>query len=285
LLQHRSTFAEYNRFKFCAPNRFPLEVGVFKFGIKRSSLLVAVVTISLVSFAGAAGPADEHGHWSYSGDSGPDHWGQLNPEYEECSKGHQQSPVNIVHAKHANLPPIEFNYQPAALAVVNNGHTIQVNYAPGSSINVGDKTYELVQFHFHHVSENTFNGKHSPLEGHLVHKSSDGHLAVVAVLFDEGAANPAITAVWSNLSKEEGQENKPAGVKVRASQLLPEKHEYYTFPGSLTTPPCSEGVTWLVLSHKMTASKEQIAAFAALYPNDARPLEPLNGRKILEGGK
>ena len=258
---------------------------MFMFTIKRTTLQVAVVLSFLVNFAGAASPADEHGHWGYSGDSGPDHWAQLNPEYEECSKGHQQSPINIAHAKRANLPPIEFNYQPAALAVINNGHTIQVNYAPGSSINIGSKSYGLVQFHFHHLSENTIDGKHSPLEVHLVHKSSDGQLAVIAVLFDEGSPNSAVTTVWNNMPKEEGPESKPAGVEVNVSQLLPEKHEYYTFPGSLTTPPCSEGVIWLVLSHKMTVSKGQIAAFAALYPDDSRPLEPLNGRKVLEGGK
>lgn len=233
----------------------------------------------------AANPAAEGKHWSYSGETGPAHWGELSPEYAACSQGKEQSPVNITDAQRAKLPVIEFNYQPSALAVINNGHTIQVNYAPGSSITIDGKTYDLVQFHFHHVSETTVKGKHSPLEGHLVHKSADGKLAVVAVLFDGGKANPAIATVWSNLPKSEGSENKPSGVEVNATQLLPDKFEYYTFPGSLTTPPCTEGVTWLVMSHKMTASKEQIDAFAKLYPNNYRPVQLLNGRKVEEGGK
>jgi len=247
---------------------------------RRTFVLALLTLLSLLS----AFAADQAKHWSYSGDTGPEHWGQLSPDYAACSQGKQQSPVSITDAQHSKLPVIEFDYQPSALAVINNGHTIQVNYASGSSITIDGKTYNLVQFHFHHVSETTMKGKHSPLEGHLVHKSADGKLAVVAVLFDEGKPNPAITTVWSNLPKSEGSENKPSGVEVNATQLLPDKFEYYTFPGSLTTPPCSEGVTWLVMSHKMTASKEQIAAFAKLYPNNYRPVQPLNGRKIQEGG-
>ncbi len=255
--------------------------------VSRSTCLLAI-TIAFTALTApalyAADPAPEGAHWSYSGDTGPAHWGSLSPEYSACSQGKEQSPVNISNAQRSKLPVIEFNYQPSALAVVNNGHTIQVNYAQGSSITIDGKTYNLVQFHFHHLSETMVKGKHAPLEGHLVHKSADGKLAVVAVLFDEGKANPAIATVWSNLPKAEGTENKPSGVEVNAAQLLPDKFEYYTFPGSLTTPPCSEGVTWLVVSHRMTASKEQIDAFAKLYPNNYRPVQPLNGRKIQEGG-
>jgi carbonic anhydrase len=259
---------------------------VFKLSIKRSSLLVAVGVISLLNFSAvAADPAEEHAHWSYSGDTGPDHWGDLSPEFSACSQGKEQSPVNISHAEHAKLPIIEFDYKPSALDVINNGHTIESDYEPGSSITLDGKTYNLVQFHFHHLSENTHNGKHFPLEGHLVHKSADGKLAVVAVFFEEGHPNPAIATVWASMPKTSVNENKPSGVKVDASQLLPGNREYYTFPGSLTTPPCTEGVTWLLMSHKMTASKEQVAAFAVLDPDDARPVQPLNGRKIQLGGK
>jgi carbonic anhydrase len=250
---------------------------------RKASLFViaAVFLATLCSSAVAADPAEEGKHWSYSGETGPEHWGELNPEYSACSQGKTQSPVNIGKTPPTKLPRIEFNYRPSALAVVNNGHTIQVNYPAGSKIVLDGKSYDLVQFHFHHVSETTINGQHWPLEGHLVHKSKDGNLVVVAVLFGEGRANPAIKELWSHLPKEEEQESKPAGVEVSASQLLPENHTYYTFPGSLTTPPCTEGVTWLVLSHKMTASKQQIDAFAALYPDNYRPVQPLNGRAIL----
>jgi carbonic anhydrase len=228
--------------------------------------------------------AAEGPHWSYSGDTGPERWGDLSPDYVACSQGKQQSPVDIGQVPPSKLPVIHFKYRPSALAVVNNGHTIQVNYPAGSSIVLDGKTYELVQFHFHHLSETTFNGQHTPLEAHLVHKSKGGNLAVVAVLFEEGSANPAIKTVWSHMPKEEG-ENKPAGVEVSASQLLPASHTYYTFPGSLTTPPCTEGLTWFVLAHKMTASKEQIEAFAALYPKNYRPVQSLNGRTIMLSGK
>ncbi len=248
------------------------------------SVAIGFVFLNVLAFA-----ADEHSaqapHWSYSGDTGPAHWGDLSPEYAACSQGKEQSPVNITNAQHANLPIIEFDYKSSALDVINNGHTIESEYDPGSSITIDGKTYTLVQFHFHHVSENALNGKHSPLEGHLVHKSADGKLAVVAVFFDVGRANPAIATVWANMPKTAVNENKPSGGKVNASLLLPDNREYYTFPGSLTTPPCTEGVTWLVMSHKMTVSKEQIAAFAAIDPDDARPVQPLNGRKIELGGK
>lgn len=257
---------------------------MFKFSLQRKRLLVAII-FAFLSFSTVIFAADEAHHWSYSGDTGPAHWGELSPDYAACSQGKQQSPVDITHAEHAKLPVIEFNYKPSSLDVINNGHTIESDYEPGSSITIDGKTYNLVQFHFHHMSENAVNGEHFPLEGHLVHKSADGKLAVVAVFFKEGPANSAIETVWAHMPKTAVNENKPKGLKVDASQLLPENREYYTFPGSLTTPPCTEGVTWLVMSHKMTASKEQIAAFAVLDPNDARPVQPLNGRKIELGGK
>ena len=254
---------------------------------KRIPLLAIAVGIAIFTSCAFAANAssDERHHWNYSGETGPAHWGDLSPEYAACSQGKQQSPVNIRHAKHAKLPIIEFDYKPSAVDVINNGHTIQSTYDPGSSITIDGKTYELIQFHFHHVSENTVNGKHFPLEGHLVHKNADGKLAVVAVFFEEGHTNPAIATVWNNMPNTEGQENKPSGVQVNASQLLPDDREYYRFSGSLTTPPCTEGVTWLVMAHKMSVSKEQVAAFAALDPNDYRPVQRLNGRKIEEGGK
>lgn len=254
---------------------------------RRAGLLLGAVAVILAASVSlwAVDPAEEGKHWSYSGDTGPSHWSDLNHDYSACSLGKSQSPIDIVAPQYGKLPSIQFNYRPSELAVVNNGHTIQVNYAPGSSIVLDGKTYDLVQFHFHHLSETTIKGQHSPLEGHLVHKSKDGNLVVVAVLLSEGRANPALKTVWSNLPKEEGAENKPALVEVNAAQLLPDKHTYYTFPGSLTTPPCTEGVTWLVLAHKMTASKDQIAAFAALYPNNYRPTQPLDGRTILTSKK
>jgi carbonic anhydrase len=239
----------------------------------------------VLPFAFAADHADKAPHWSYSGNTGPAHWAELSPEYAACGEGKAQSPVNITHAKHAKLSHIEVDYKPSSLDVINYGHTIQSDYEPGSSITLDGKTYDLVQFHFHHLSENTLNGKHFPLEGHLVHKSEDGKLAVIAVFFEEGRENPAIATVWAHMPKTAVSENKPGGVNVNASQLLPDSREYYTYAGSLTTPPCTEGVTWLVMSHRMTVSKQQVAAFATLEPADDRPTQPLNGRRIEVGGK
>ena len=239
------------------------------------------IAVGCVLAAGVAVAQESGQTWGYEGDDGPAHWSYLNPDYAPCGHGQQQSPVDITSTQSAKLPSIHFDYRPGPLAIINNGHTIQANYAPGSSIVLDGKTYDLVQFHFHHVSETTLKGKHAPLEGHLVHKSKDGHFVVVSVLFLEGHANPAINTLWSNIPKEKEKESKPEGVEINANQLLPDRRAYYTFPGSLTTPPCTEGVTWLVMQKKMTVSKAQINAFAALYPDNFRPTQPLDGRVIL----
>jgi len=240
---------------------------------------ILILAASLLSASALVLDAQEPHSWGYSGEHGPDHWSEVSAT---CGLGKTQSPIDIVDPKKEKLPTIDFAYHATPLNVVNNGHTIQVNYAPGSSIVRDGKTYELTQFHFHHVSENAIHGKHAPMELHLVHQAQDGSLAVVAVMLNEGKANKVINTVWSNIGPEEGKENTPASVKVDAAGLLPGKRGYYTFTGSLTTPPCSENVLWLVLEKPMTLSKEQIAKFAAIYPDNARPVQPLNGRIVLE---
>jgi carbonic anhydrase len=223
--------------------------------------------------------AQEAHSWGYSGETGPKHWSEVSAV---CKFGHAQSPVNITHAEQKDLPNLEFSYHPAALNVIDNGHTVEVNYAPGSTLKVGDKTYQLVQFHFHHKSETAIQGRHSPLEAHLVHQDKDGNLAVVAVLLQEGEPNPAVATTWSNIPAVKEKAVSPERVEVDAAQLLPTNHRYYTFPGSLTTPPCTENVTWVVLVSPMTVSKEQIEKFAKLYPSDERPVQPMYGRMVLE---
>lgn len=217
--------------------------------------------------------------WGYSGATGPNHWSEISPL---CGKGHAQSPVNIVHTEVKDLPNLEFTYRASPLKVIDNGHTIQVNYAPGSALIVGGHTYELQQFHFHHKSETAIHGKHSPLELHLVHKDKDGNLAVVAVLLQDGVASSTVGTVWANLPPVKEKEFAPEHVEIDAMQLIPASHRYYTFAGSLTTPPCSENVTWIVMAQPMTVSKVQIEKFAAIYPHDERPVQPLNGRVIAE---
>jgi carbonic anhydrase len=247
--------------------------------MKRNFFLqIAVAAVFLLRLGAAAGAQEDH-HWSYSGAAGPEHWSEFGAS---CGLGKAQSPIDIQHAEQKDLPAIHFAYHPSALKVINNGHTIQANYAPGSTITVGGKSYQLVQFHFHHLSETTIEGKHSPMELHLVHKSKDGNLAVVAVFLQEGHGNSTVGTVWANLPHEVEKEFTPEHVEIEAVNLLPADHKYFTFAGSLTTPPCSEGVTWLVLEKPMTLSKEQIAKFAALYPDNARPVQPLNGRVVLE---
>jgi carbonic anhydrase len=219
-------------------------------------------------------------HWAYTGAQSPAHWGELDPQYSACKLGHAQSPINIAHAASADLPPLKLDYQASGLNIIDNGHTVQVNPAPGSRLTVGDKTYDLKQFHFHHPGEEHVSGKGFPLEAHFVHQDSDGHLAVVAVLFAEGAANPLIDTLWKNIPAEKGKAQDVPSTSVQALDLIPAKRDYFTYPGSLTTPPCTEGVTWYVLKAHPTVSAQQIATFAKLYPKDARPIQPTNGRSV-----
>ncbi|MGO8968610.1 MAG: carbonic anhydrase [Myxococcaceae bacterium] len=218
--------------------------------------------------------------WSYNGATGPTHWAGLNADYQVCKLGKFQSPIDIRGAKAAPLPPIEFSYQAAPLHIINNGHSIQVNVPSGSFITVGGTRYELVQLHFHHPSENELNGRKFPMELHLVHKDAGGKLAVVGVLLANGKANSVIAELWKYIPKEKEKESAPDGVTVDPSGLLPTNRAYYSFPGSFTTPPCSEEVTWLLLRTPGTASKQEVATFAADYPDNARPVQPLHGRTV-----
>ena len=221
-------------------------------------------------------------HWAYEGKEGPADWGKLDSTYATCSLGHTQSPIDIKDAKSADLPALKFDYQAVPLNIIDNGHTIQINYPAGSTLAVGDKTYTLKQFHFHHPSEEHINGHGFDLVSHLVHADADGHLAVVAILFKPGAENPLLATLWKSIPSEKEKAVDVPGVMIDVSTLLPDDHGYYTFTGSLTTPPCSEDVTWYVLKSQSSISSAEVAAFAKLYPKDARPIQPLNGRQVLE---
>ena len=245
--------------------------------------LIAVAVTASLSTLGSAPVAAQHSpHWSYSGPTGPAKWATLDKEYSSCALGKYESPIDIrdAVAKKTDLPAINFDYQPSPLKIIDNGHTIQINYAPGSVITVGGKQYELVQFHFHKPSEEKLNGKSYDMVAHLVHKDKDGKLAVVAVLLAKGGANPLIQTLWDNLPKQKESETVVEAVKINVADLLPKNKAYYTFAGSLTTPPCSEGVTWFVLKHSTPISAAEIARFAKSYPMNARPVQPLNGREV-----
>jgi carbonic anhydrase len=239
--------------------------------------------LSIFVFLVVAPVAEEHGapHWKYSGGNGPDHWGALDKSFAACQLGQHQSPIDIRAAKSSDLAPIQFAYRATPLHIINNGHTIQVNYTPGSFITVGATRYELKQFHFHHPSEEKIDGKGFAMVAHLVHAAQNSATAVVAVLLDAGTANPTIASVWQHLPAKEGPEQKLDNVQVDVSGLLPQNHGYYTFTGSLTTPPCSENVTWFVLKTPEPISQGQADAFGKIFPLNARPTQPLNGRELL----
>jgi carbonic anhydrase len=240
---------------------------------------LSIALLVAATFCCATRIQADDGHWSYEGSDGPAEWGELDDAFAACKLGTFQSPIDIHDAKAADLPTIAFDYRPAPLKVIDNGHTIQVNYAPGSSIDVGGTRYSLVQFHFHKPSEERIDGESHAMVAHLVHKGDDGKLAVVAVLLDPGGANAVIDAIWANMPSEKGKEVAVEST-IDAASLLPVDKGYYTFQGSLTTPPCSEEVRWFVLKTPVTVSEDEIAAFGKLYPMNARPTQPLNGRTI-----
>jgi carbonic anhydrase len=219
-------------------------------------------------------------HWAYEGDSGPEHWGSLAPEFATCASGTAQSPIDIPASAALSSPDISFAYQPSLVNIVNNGHTVQVNYDAGSAITLDGVKYDLVQFHFHAASEHAIAGQHTPLEIHLVHRSAEGDLAVIGILLTSGTENPAYAPVLQNLPQQAGDPATVAGASVDASQLLPAQRSYWRYAGSLTTPPCSEGVKWFVMSRPVELSDAQIAAFTSIYPNNSRPLQPLLARMV-----
>lgn len=227
-------------------------------------------------------PAQEMAvHWGYDGEGAPANWGSLKPDYATCANGKRQSPIDIRGGIKVDLAPIKFAYKPTKFSVIDNGHTIQVNVGAGSTIHVLGKRYELVQFHFHKPSEERINGRPYDMVIHLVHRDYDDNLAVIAVLLETGAENSPIQTVWNNIPLEPNQELASPDV-LEPIKLIPYDIAHWTYMGSLTTPPCTENVLWMVLKQPLQVSAEQIAIFARLYKNNARPVQPTNGRLIKE---
>ena len=245
---------------------------------RRIGLAIIIIGLCMTSFA----VAGEKIKWGYSGQGGPTNWGELDPKYSPCSEGKNQSPVNLTKMIESDLSPITINYQAGGNEVLNNGHTIQVNYLPGSTIIVNGHEFELKQFHFHSPSENTIEGNSYPMEAHFVHADNEGNLAVIAVMFKTGKKNGELEKAWAHMPGNSG-EKYTLPKSVDANLLLPHDRSYYRFNGSLTTPPCSEGVLWLVMKYYHTASKEQIDKFSHTmhHPNN-RPIQPVNARVILK---
>jgi carbonic anhydrase len=221
-------------------------------------------------------------HWGYEKESGPQNWGKLDPKFALCASGKNQSPIDLKDFVEADLKPLKLDYKAGAAEILNNGHTVQVNYNAGSSLGVDGVSFELKQFHFHAPSENKINGKPFPLESHLVHADKDGNLAVVSVMFQEGAASRLLAKLWEKMPNKAGEKNAvPGGLNV--TQMMPKERDYYRFNGSLTTPPCSEGVRWFVVKRPATASKAQIEQFSkAVGVANNRPIQPANARAVLQ---
>jgi carbonic anhydrase len=229
-----------------------------------------------------AAPAPAHTlHWSYEGEAGPHAWAKLAPEYAKCGSGERQSPIDIRDGMKLELEPITFDYRPSLFKVVDNGHTIQANIGSWNFMRVMGRRFKLAQIHFHRPSEEAIDGKQFEMVAHLVHKDGEGRLAVVAVLVDSGARQPVIQSVLNNVPLEKGEE-VAAATMLDANQMLPESRRYFTYMGSLTTPPCTEDVLWIVMKQPVQASTEQLNLFSRMYPMNARPIQASMGRLIKE---
>ncbi|TKC82975.1 carbonic anhydrase family protein [Trinickia terrae] len=226
-------------------------------------------------------------HWTYSGTSGPEHWAQISEAFHTCESGRAESPIDIRSTKKApaDTPRIQFSYEPVPVHLLNTGHAIQFAATPGKdSVTLGDTRYQLVQFHFHSPGEERFASRASPMDLHLVHADASGKLLVVAVQFVVGdTPNPVLGALLDDIPMNPGEEKTDNALLVNPLGLLPAtKSGYYTYSGSLTTPPCSEGVTWIELKEPVTISRAQLEAMRGFYDHNQRPVQPLNGREILE---
>lgn len=229
-------------------------------------------------------------HWGYGEEAGPAVWGQLSADYAACAEGQNQSPIDLAAATPGEVEEVRAQFPKADLRIVNqgdvlealdNGHTIQVNYDGGETLTVGDESYRLLQYHFHSPSEHTVGGEHFPMEMHLVHQSSSGGLAVIGVFIEEGEHNHTVDPIWKNLPDEKGEEVELEGVQVDIDEILPISPTTYRYFGSLTTPPCSEGVHWLVMTEPIALSSSQIDDFREVFFGNNRPTQPLNDREVI----
>jgi len=255
--------------------RFPVLAAVF--------LGMATVAVAPIAAQTLSATAPTTAPWDYEGKRGTFNWGKLDPAYKACSQGHQQSPIDIRGAKlNKVLQPIEFHYMAGPVTLENIGNTVRVYPQPGSYIVAGGVRYDLVQFHFHHPGEEAVNGKLTDMDIHLVHKSADGRQAVIAIRLSEDIATPpnaVLSALWPHLPKTPGASEKITE-SVNPGGLLPEDRGYWTYMGSLTAPPCTEGVRWFIFEQEITMSRDQLRAFGLLYKINSRPLQDAHGRRI-----
>jgi carbonic anhydrase len=219
--------------------------------------------------------------WSYEGDGGPANWGKLRADYATCATGKRQSPIDIREGIRVNLEPIKFEYTRTQFRIVDTGHAVQVGVGAGLGLRVMGKRFELSHLEFRRPAEERVNGRTYDMSVHLVHRSDDGQIAVVVVLLEKGAEHPLIQTLWDNLPLERDVEVAPEAV-IDLNVLLPESRAYWTYMGSLTTPPCTEGVLWMVLKQPVQVAADQVAIFARVFRSNARPVQPANGRLVKE---
>lgn len=225
--------------------------------------------------------SNQAAEWGYVGQTSPDHWGDLSSAYRACRAGSNQSPIDIDNAIEAEVTEVEINYQPIPLQILNNGRTIQVNAPSGNYIVLDDEEFELKQFHFHHPSEHTVDGRTFPMEAHFVHQNDRDEYVVLGVFLKEGAENIAFRPVWDAMPKQQSDEQTVSNVQIDLNALLPSERASYRYFGSLTTPPCSETVEWILFEAPMELSTAQIAAFEEIFSLNARPVQPLLRRFLL----
>lgn len=240
----------------------------------RKKLLIAALSITTAISAAA-----QSGQWSYGGKTGPDRWAKLSSDYLTCTNGSRQSPIDIRGAKPANLPPLEFHYLAGNITLINDGRTITGKVEPGSYLSVNGHRYDLVQFQFHSPSEEAVKGQLSDMEVQLLHKDSNGKMAVISVRMKEGARNVILAALWPLLPKQAGQSATSTNL-IGTAGLLPPDRSYWAYDGSLSTPPCTEDVRWFVFKQEAELSRDQLQTLQALYPRNARPLQAPHDRKI-----
>jgi len=245
----------------------------------KHALVIAACAVLLLSGCKGAKSKPE---WGYAGDGGPAFWGDLDPDFALAQEGTRQSPIDIeVNETVFTLAdPPAVTYGPTAATIVNTGRAVQVDCGPASTLTVDGRAYALEQFHFHAPSEHTIDGRHAPAELHLVHRDAESRLAVLAVLIEEGAEHPLLGELWESAPAERGAARPGAEARVDASQLLPASLGSFRYSGSLTTPPCTEGVAWIVLREPIRASAAEIAALRRVHDGNNRPTQPLNGRTV-----
>jgi carbonic anhydrase len=251
---------------------------------RRQALKVFAGSVLCLLCASAGFAAEEsHPHWSYDGATGPDKWGGLDAADTACASGDQESAIDITGPISARQPPLEISWTKRSDTIVNNWHTIQPNFVEGDTLRLGDRSYRLTQFHFHHPSEHLVDGKASAMEAHLVHAAEGGALAVVGVFMISGKSNRVFNQIVSTMPAQEGP-SATADPAIDPNRLLPAQRTRYHYEGSLTRPPCSQTVDWLVLTHAMEVAEDHLARFAKLYPMNARPIRKLDRRFILSSG-